>query len=101
MLKNLVFLELKRGGKNIYYHRQKSECDFVIKEVQKICQAIQVSATLYEKDTYDRELKGLKETMEYYKLDSGLIITENEEDSIAFSGKQITVKPAWKWLLGY
>ncbi|MCK5137784.1 MAG: ATP-binding protein [Bacteroidales bacterium] len=100
-LENLVFLELKRRGKNIYYHRQKTECDFIIKELNKINQAIQVSASLYEKNTYDRELKGLKETMEYYKLDSGLIITENEEDSIEFSGKQITIKPAWKWLLGY
>lgn len=39
--------------------------------------------------------------MEYYKLDSGLIITENEEVSIEFSGKQIKIKSARKWLLDY
>jgi len=30
---------------------------------------------------------------------SNLIITDNEEDSIGFSGKRITIQPAWKWLL--
>ena len=101
MLENLVFLELKRQGKSIYYHRQKSECDFLIKEINKINQAIQVTVSLSEKNTYDRELKGLREAMESYNLDSGLILTENEEDLIEYSGKKITIKPAWKWLLGF
>ena len=39
--------------------------------------------------------------MESYNLDSGLILTENEEDLIEYSGKKITIKPAWKWLLGF
>jgi predicted AAA+ superfamily ATPase len=101
MFENLVFLELKRQGKNIYYHRQKSECDFLIKEINKITQAIQVTVSLSDKETYDRELKGLGEAMESYRLDSGLVLTENEESMIEHNGKKITVMPIWKWLLDY
>ena len=32
LLENLVFLELKRQSKTVYYHHHKGECDFVIKE---------------------------------------------------------------------
>jgi predicted AAA+ superfamily ATPase len=32
LLENLVFLELKKQAKTIYYHHNKLSCDFVIKE---------------------------------------------------------------------
>ena len=32
LLENLVFIELKRQNKEIYYHKNKVECDFVIKK---------------------------------------------------------------------
>ena len=99
MLENLVFLELKRQGKSIYYHRQKFECDFLIKEINKITQAIQVTVSLSEKETYKRELKGLVEAMDSYGLVYGLVLTENEESLIEHDGKKITVMPIWKWLL--
>ncbi len=31
LLENLVFIELKRRAKEIFYHKNKHECDFVIK----------------------------------------------------------------------
>ncbi len=43
LLENLVFIELKRRGKEVYYHARKHECDFVIKEKNSIVEAIQVS----------------------------------------------------------
>ena len=101
MLENLVFLELKRQGKSIYYHRQKFECDFLIKEINKITQAIQVTVSLSEKETYKHELKGLVEAMDSYGLVYGLVLTENEESLIEHDGKKITVLPIWKWLLAH
>lgn len=100
-LENLVFLELKREGKEIFYHRKSAECDFLIKESSHITQAIQVSLSINDKTTYAREIKGLSESMEHYGLKEGLIITENEEGSDQLPGGKITIKPAWKWLLGY
>jgi hypothetical protein len=32
LLKNLIFIELKRGKEDVYYHKGGNECDFVIKE---------------------------------------------------------------------
>lgn len=101
LLENLVFLELKRRGKIIFYHRQKKECDFVLREGAQIKHAIQVSASLTEKKTLQRELEGLAEALEIHKLTQGLIITENEEKTLEYAGKKIEVKPAWKWFLGY
>ena len=99
LLENLVFLDLKRRGKEIYYHKGKQECDFVIKEKNKITEAIQVSWSIYEESTKKREISGLIEAMEQYSLKQGLILTENEEESIHIDHYQINVLPVWKWLL--
>jgi predicted AAA+ superfamily ATPase len=99
LLENLVFLDLKRRGKEIYYHKRKQECDFVIKEKNKITEAIQVSWSIYEESTKKREISGLIEAMEQYSLKQGLILTENEEESIHIDHYQINVLPVWKWLL--
>jgi hypothetical protein len=43
MLENSVFLRLRRSGKEIFYFEDdQKECDFVIKEENKVKQAIQV-----------------------------------------------------------
>jgi len=99
LLENLVFLDLKRRGKEIYYHKGKQQCDFVIKEKNKITEAIQVSWSIYEESTKKREITGLIEAMEQYSLKQGLILTENEEESIHIDHYQINVLPVWKWLL--
>lgn len=99
LLENLVFIELKRRCKEISYHKQKYECDFLIREKNKITQAIQVSWSIYEVKTRGREIRGLQEAMDLYNLKSGLILTENEEETITFDKQVIQVKPVWRWLL--
>src|SRR3989338_5100816 len=42
MLENVVFLQLRRRCKESFYFQEKNECDFVIKEKDKITTAIQV-----------------------------------------------------------
>jgi len=98
LLENAIFLELKRKGKEIYYHNEKSECDFVIREGIKITQAIQVCYNLNDENK-DREIKGLIGAMEKFKLKDGLIITFDQEDSFIKDKNKIRVIPAWKWML--
>ena len=98
LLENAIFLELKRKGKEIYYHNEKSECDFVIREGIKITQAIQVCYNLNDENK-DREIKGLIAAMEKFKLKEGLIITFDQEDSFIKDKNKIRVIPAWKWML--
>jgi uncharacterized protein len=39
---DIVFIELKRRKCEVYYHKQKRECDFLVKEGLQITRAIQV-----------------------------------------------------------
>ncbi|MDP4039322.1 MAG: ATP-binding protein [Candidatus Pacearchaeota archaeon] len=98
MIENLVFLELKRINKEIYYFSDKKECDFLIREKNKISAAIQVCYSLNEKNK-DREINGLLETLNKFNLKNGLIITNSQEKEIKIEDKKIKVIPAWKWLL--
>ncbi len=97
-LENVVFLELLAGGKEIYYHLGKQECDFVIKEKNRIVEAMQVCYNMDEKNR-KREVKGLLEALEKYKLKGGLILTYNQEEEFVEAGKTIKLMPVWKWLL--
>lgn len=98
ILENIVCIELKRNKKEIYYHQEKKECDFVIREGRKITQAIQVCQMLTEENR-KRELSGLYDAMESYDLKEGLIITEEQEEKIKEGKYTIHIKPIWKWLL--
>lgn len=99
LLENLVFIELKRRGKEIYYHKRKKECDFVIKEGLDIIEAIQVTKSLDDIDTRNREVFGLLDAMQTYNLKEGLILTEDEEGVEQHLDKIIHIVPIWKWLL--
>ena len=99
LLENLVFLELKRQTKTVYYHHNKLECDFVIKEKNSITQAIQICWTMHDNETKQREINGLLDAMTTYQLKEGLILTEDESDSISIDDKKINIMPVWLWLL--
>lgn len=99
MFENCVFLELRRTGKEIYYFREKKECDFLIKEKNMIVKAIQTCYELNE-DNKKREIDGLIEAMVKFDLAEGLILTYDQEDEIEILGKTIKIKPAWRWFQG-
>ena len=99
LLENLVFIELKRRAKDIYYHHGKKECDFVIREKNRIVEAIQVSWSVYNSETRKREVDGLIEALDCYGLNEGLILTDSEEDLVEQDGYRIKINPVWKWLL--
>lgn len=99
-LENIIFLELRRKSLGIYYHKNKHECDFIIRQKGEIIKAIQVCQSLENQSTRKREITGLIEAMQNYKLQTGFIITEDEEETITENGLTIRILPAWKWLLG-
>ena len=97
MLENTVFLHLRRKYKNVFYFREKYECDFLAGEKNNITAAIQVCFELND-DNKEREIKGLQEALENLNLKEGLILTFNQEDELLVANKKIIVMPAWKWL---
>ncbi|MEK6907615.1 MAG: ATP-binding protein, partial [Nanoarchaeota archaeon] len=50
LLENLVFIELKRRKKEVYYHRDNYECDFIVKEKNKVNEIIQVTEELNDEN---------------------------------------------------
>lgn len=97
VLENIVYLELIRRNREVYYHLGKYECDFVVKEGLRVTAAIQVSFRLHA-GNYEREHRGLYEAMKTYDVPSGLLLVyEKDEDLPEKEG--IHVVPVWKWLL--
>lgn len=103
ILETVVYCALKRSYSQIYFHKDKHECDFIIKDDLEITTAIQVTVSLKDPDTKQRELDGIIDAMKKYKLDSGLILTKDENGTLEqeVDGKicTISIQPIWKWLL--
>jgi predicted AAA+ superfamily ATPase len=98
ILENIVFLELLRRGKEVYYHSAKKECDFVVKEGLSIVEAIQVASHL-NSSNYERENQGLREAMNNNNLKQGLILTYNADVTFIPDNSGIKNLPVWQWLL--
>ena len=99
LLENIVFLHLKMEGKEIYFHKDQKECDFIIRQNNQITQAIQVTTHLSDETVRKREMNGLVEALKAYNLQQGLILTENDQETVVSEGMQIKILPIWKWLL--
>lgn len=98
-LENAVFIELLRRGCDLFYHADKKECDFVVREGVRITQAYQVTVKMDDEKTRKREIEGLQEAMEIYDLSEGYIITLNEKEELTVDGKAVHIIPAWEWML--
>jgi predicted AAA+ superfamily ATPase len=97
ILENIVYLELLRRKKEVYYHTGKSECDFLVKEGVQVNEAIQVTWTV-DATNLHREMKGLQEAMLIHGLKTGLLITYDAGDFQDLPDN-IKITPAWQWLL--
>ena len=97
-LENVIFWELRRQNKEIYYYNENGyECDFVVCNNKIPEQLIQVCYEL-NKDNSTREERGLLDAMNFFKLDKGTIITLNQQDTILHHEKKIEVIPAYRYL---
>ena len=107
LAENMVFLELKRRSNfdpsmEIYYWKSlaQEEVNFVVKRNTNVTELIQVCWDIQDINTKKRETKVLLKAMYEFKLDSGLIITEDFEGEDNFCGKKIRYVILKKWLLG-
>lgn len=100
LLENMVFIELKRRGGEIFYHQSaNSECDFIVRDGHRVSQAIQVCYLLNNVETHQREINGLISAMKTYQLTEGYIISSSHEEEVLTEQGKIYIIPAWKWLL--
>jgi predicted AAA+ superfamily ATPase len=101
VLENAVFLELKSRGGNLYYYKTKdgSEVDFCLKKEDGGEELIQVSWSIAEESTQEREIRSLFSAMDEMKMKKGLMLTYGENDIIKKDDKEIRVMSAYRWML--
>ena len=97
LLENCVYLALRRKYKEIYYFKDKGECDFIVKEAQDILHIIQVCAEIHS-DNKAREVNGLLAALTFFSKTEGLILTLNQEDVLMINDVKVRLLPVWKWL---
>lgn len=101
-LENLVFIELKRRGWDVYYYADKKECDFIVRKGLHISDAYQVTLKMDSPQTREREITGVREAMQAYSLSKGYILTFEGKETINFDdGTIVEVVPVWEWILQY
>lgn len=101
-LENLVFIELKRRGLDVYYYADKKECDFIVRKGLHISDAYQVTLKMDSPQTREREIAGVREAMQAYSLSKGYILTFEGKETINFDdGTIVEVVPVWEWILQY
>ncbi len=89
-IENAVYLHLRKRWKELYYFQEKKECDFVVFDRGKIKQLIQVCYELTA-DNLERETVGLYTAMEFFKINSGTLVTFNQKDVFNKGDKKINV----------
>lgn len=99
ILENLIFLELIKKGRDIFYYGSNYECDFLIMKNDSINEAVQVCYDISDQDTKKREEKGLISACREFNLKKGLIVTNGEEGRYQLEEIYIEVIPAYKYLL--
>jgi len=100
IMENIVFIELKRRGLEVYYWKDKKgrECDFLIKKGRNIIEAVQVSGNISARDTRDREITGAIATAEEFGLKEAKILTTEDPGNETVRGIKIHYIPIWQWL---
>ena len=98
LLENLCAIHLQRKyGNRLYYYNKNIEVDFYVPE--EAC-AIQVAYSIENSETRKRETDALRKLHAFQPLERMVIVTNDEEETIALDNDiSIEVIPAWKWLL--
>lgn len=94
LLENIVYLELRRRGYEVYIGKMKDlEVDFIAQK-SGVCQYFQITANCSAKETFEREIMPLQKIKDNYKK---TILTPDNFTLGNYGG--ISVQNAISWLL--
>ena len=100
LLENIVAVNLiERYGKEedrVFFYNKGIEVDFYIPDEEM---AIQVSYSIDDPITREREVRALYKMSEVFGIKKAFVITWDEERTISENELGIEVVPVWKWLL--
>jgi predicted AAA+ superfamily ATPase len=92
----MVFLELVKAGFQLFYFREKNECDFIVKSQKQIL-PVQVAWEVGNDDTRTRELKGLAEACRMINTKYGIIVTFDTKETLEFDGIKVDMIPVYEF----
>lgn len=100
LLENIVAINLiERYGKEedrVFFYHKGVEVDFYIPDEEM---AIQVSYSIDDPLTREREIRALCKMSEVFGIKKAFVITWDEERTVSADELDIEVVPVWKWLL--
>lgn len=97
LLENMVAIHLvKRWADRVFFYHNGVEVDFYLPDAEQL---IQVSYSLDDPDTLQRETEALTKVAKHMNVNDLLIITKDEETVLEKDGKTIKVVPLWKWVV--
>ena len=97
LLENMVAIHLvKRWADRVFFYHNGVEVDFYLPDAEQL---IQVSYSLDDPETLQRETEALTKVAKHMNVNDLLIITKDEETVLEKDGKTIKVVPLWKWVL--
>ncbi|MBU0763736.1 MAG: ATP-binding protein [Bacteroidetes bacterium] len=101
LLENMVFIALRRIVPNIWYYKTKGnhEVDFIVQTMDNKKFLFQVSESLANHDTRQREINSLRNAMKELRLKSGMIITYSDFEQVETENGIIRIIPAWRFFL--
>lgn len=93
----MVFIYLRSNGNDVEYVNTKNgyETDFFVRnKIGGNVQLIQVCWDISDKATFERELRGLKSAMAEFNINSGTIVTWDDQ---AVLNDTINIIPVWQF----
>jgi len=98
LLENMVLLEFVKSGYDVFYFKEKYECDFIVKKENKFL-PVQVSYFLENDGTKEREIRGLAEACYKINVNEGIIISLDQKEELKFQDINIKVIPVYQFFL--
>ncbi len=98
LLENLLAKEIKNSGFELFSHKNKYECDFIIRKKDEII-PVQVSYKFSHEGTRSREVKIFKELIKKLSIKKAFIVTYEEKDELLIGNVKINIIPAFDFLL--
>ncbi len=100
LLENLVFLTLRQQTHDVYYYVTPSgfEVDFYLPAQRKI---IQVSHSLANSQTREREFRAIEDASKELPIESALILSDTSETEVMIAGIPVKVQAIPEWLICY
>ena len=100
LLENIVFLEFKRKGYELFYFKENGENVICMaKDRDNRFLPVQIAFDINEKNR-EREINGILEGCKRAKRNQGHIITNDQEEVFKKDGIEVHFIPITKWLLG-